>query len=184
MIICGAVVVVAGAVLVAIWRGDDDAKALPKASCGVATTHRLDGDTTILAADPGALTCFETAARACRSASIQVGETGVDAGTAYVFTIDSGGAPCHGTEQSQDRSANFGGSTGRVHSVSCSRIAVTSRGVTLSCGGRDVLIPATVHAHAHAAIRSSAARGQAPTSTIALSAFVERCRTPQGTAPF
>lgn len=144
VVICSVFVVIAGTVL-ATWRNDHGAKVLPKASCGSATTHRLDGDTTVLAADPGALACFATAARACRPASIQVVEMGVDAGTTHVFTIDSGGAACRGSEHSQDHSANFGGSVGQVNSVSCTRIVVTGRGVTLSCGGQDVLIPTSVH---------------------------------------
>ena len=48
------------------------------------------------------------------------------------------------TEQRQSYSANFGGSRGAVHTVTCSRTAVTRKGVLLSCAGRDVLIPAKV----------------------------------------
>jgi hypothetical protein len=117
---------------------------LPTASCGSAVTHLVDGDTTILQAGPDTLNCFDTAARNCESASIQVTEMGVDTGTTYVFTIEPGGAACRATELSQLYSPNFGGSIGQVNSQSCGAIAVTSRGVTFNCGGRDVLIPAAV----------------------------------------
>jgi hypothetical protein len=119
-------------------------KALPKASCGFARTHRIDADTEIIIADAGALKCFDTAARSCGSASILVNEMGADAGTTYVFEIEPGGATCHVIELSQDYSANFGGSTGQVNSVACSGISVTGRGVMLTCGGRDLQIPAVV----------------------------------------
>jgi hypothetical protein len=48
------------------------------------------------------------------------------------------------TELSQFYSANGGGSQGPVVTTSCLRTAVTGRGVALSCGGQDVLIPARV----------------------------------------
>jgi hypothetical protein len=38
----------------------------------------------------------------------------------------------------------LGGSQGAVSTVPCRRTAVTDRGVALSCGGQDVLIPAKV----------------------------------------
>jgi hypothetical protein len=107
-------------------------------------THRVDNDTTIIAADPGALTCFDTAARGCRPASIRVVEMGVDTGTTYVFGIESGSAACAVAELTQSYSANFGGSTSQVSSLTCRRTAVTGRGVTLTCSGQNVLIPATV----------------------------------------
>ena len=105
-------------------------------------THRIDGETAIITADPGALTCFYTAARTCGSGSIQVVEMGVDAGTTYVFRVEPGGAACQAVELSQDYSAT--GSTGQVSSLTCGRIAVTSRGATFTCGGEGVLIPAAV----------------------------------------
>lgn len=117
---------------------------LPKATCGSATTHFLNAGTQVLGADPGALTCFGTAARGCRAASIGVTEMGVDTGTMYVFTIEHGGTACQVTELSQYYSANFGGSTGPVSTVTCLRTAVTARGVTLTCGGQQVLIPSAV----------------------------------------
>jgi len=46
-----------------------------------------DGSTHALSADPGALTCFTAAARACRAASIQITEMGTDTGTTFVFSI-------------------------------------------------------------------------------------------------
>jgi hypothetical protein len=45
---------------------------------------------------------------------------------------------------SQDYSANFGGSAGPVITASCRVAAVSGRGVTLGCGGQDVLIPSAV----------------------------------------
>ena len=71
---------------------------------------------------------------------------GVDTGTTYVFIIGPGGTTCQVTELTQFYSANFGGSTGPVNSVACRRADVTARGVTLTCGGQDVLIPAAVSA--------------------------------------
>jgi hypothetical protein len=147
VVIIGCVVVAAAAVaLTAAWRTGQHATMPPKASCGSATTHRVDGDTQVLAADPGALTCFGAAARGCRSASIEVDEMGVDTGTTYFFTIERGGTPCQVTELTQDYSANFGGSTGPVNAAACRRTTVTGRGVTLTCGGQDVLIPSAVSA--------------------------------------
>lgn len=126
------------------WRVIDHAPALPHASCGETVTHQLYSGTQSLSADPGALRCFGAAARACRTASIEVVEMGVDSGTDHVFTIGPDGAACQAAEWSQDYSANFGGSTGPVTSTSCRLSAVTSRGVTLNCGASDVLVPATV----------------------------------------
>jgi hypothetical protein len=117
---------------------------LPKASCGSATTHFVNSDTQVLIADHEALTCFGAAARACRSASIEVTEMGVDTGTNYVFIVEGGGSACQVTELTQDYSANFGGSTGPVNAMTCARTAVTGRGVTLACGGQAVLIPSAV----------------------------------------
>jgi hypothetical protein len=104
----------------------------------------VDGSTHALSADPGALTCFTAAARDCRAASIEITEMGTDTGTAFVFSIDPGGATCQVTELGQDYSANFGGSAGPVITTSCRLAAVTGNGVTLGCGRQDVLIPSTV----------------------------------------
>jgi len=97
LIICCAVIPAAAGVLAATWQIGPHPPGpyvmpvpvteLPKASCGSAATHRVDGDTQVLAADPGALTCFGAAARGCRLASIEVNEIGVDTGTTYVFVI-------------------------------------------------------------------------------------------------
>jgi hypothetical protein len=144
VIICCAVIVAAAGALTAAWRIGQHAVVLPKASCGSATTHFVDGGTQVLSADPGALACFGAAARGCRFASIELNEMGTDTGTTYVFTIDRGGTACQVTELSQYYSANFGGSTGPVTAVTCRRTAVTGRGVTLTCGGQDVLIPSAV----------------------------------------
>ncbi len=73
-------------------------------------------------------------------------ELGVDTGTDYVFIIEPGKASCQVTEQRQDYSANFGGSHDAVSTVPCRRTAMTRSGVGLSCGGRDVLIPAQLSA--------------------------------------
>ena len=117
---------------------------LPRPTCGQAVTHSLSADTQLLSADKGALTCFGTAARHCRAASLAITEMGVDTGVDYVFAIKAGGTACQVTELSQSYSANFGGSTGKVVGTSCSRAAATGAGVMLSCAGQDVLIPATV----------------------------------------
>jgi hypothetical protein len=137
-------VIVAAAVAVITWQVSQHQTAAPTASCGSAWTHAVNGQTHLLGADHGALTCFDTAARACKPASLHVTELGVDTGYDYVFTIKSGGASCRVTESSNFYSANGGGSTGPVTTTSCLRTVVTGRGVSLSCGGQDVLIPAKV----------------------------------------
>jgi len=143
VILC-AVIVAAAAAVVITWRVSQHQTATPPASCGSAVTHFLNGQTHLLGADHGALTCFDAAARSCRPASLHVTEIGVDTGTDYTFTIESGGASCRVTEQSNFYSANGGGSTGPVTTTSCLRTAVTGAGVSLSCAGQDVLIPAKV----------------------------------------
>ena len=149
LIIIGCAVVAAAATLAVTWPSGAHATgqhwtALPKASCGSATTHGVNGDTQVFVADPGALTCFGVAARGCKSASVEVNEFGVDTGTTYVFIVEPGGTACQVTELSQYYSANGGGSTGPLQAVTCLRTAVTGAGVTLACSGQDVLIPAAV----------------------------------------
>jgi hypothetical protein len=118
--------------------------ALPRASCGQATTHQLSGATQFFQADKGALSCFATSARQCQNASIAVTEMGVDTGTKYVFAIAPGKSNCPATEWSQGYSANFGGSKHfKVVVTQCSA-ATKPGGVMLGCGGQDILIPATV----------------------------------------
>jgi len=118
--------------------------ALPQATCGSASTHALDAVTQLLDAEKGALSCFETAMRHCQAASLAITEMGVDTGTGYVFAIKPGGTGCPVTELSQSYSANFGGSQGTITATQCRLAEVTGAGVTLSCAGQDVLIPATV----------------------------------------
>jgi hypothetical protein len=125
------------------WRVTRQPATLPNASCGSVITHRLDADTKVYT-DGEALTCFATAARGCKAASIGVTEMGTDTGTGHVFTIEPGGSPCQVTEASQWYSANFGGSAGSVTSMPCRLTAVTGRGVMLDCAGQDVLIAASV----------------------------------------
>src|SRR6185437_16422932 len=91
--------------------------ALPRATCGTAVTHSLNAATRLLSAGNGALSCFETAVRHCRTASLAVTEMGVDTGTSYVFAVAPGGAGCPVTELSQAYSANFGGTRGDVTTV-------------------------------------------------------------------
>jgi hypothetical protein len=146
VIVC-AVIVAAAAALIT-WQVSQHETAAPPAACGSAWTHSLNGQTQLLGADRGALTCFDAAARACRPASLHVSDFGVDTGTDYTFTIqsgESGGPSCRVTEQSNFYSANGGGSTGPVTTTSCLRTAATGEGVLLSCAGQDVLIPAQVH---------------------------------------
>lgn len=118
--------------------------ALPKATCGRASTHGLGAATRILSADKGALSCFHVAARACKTASIAVTEMGVDTGTNHVFAVAPGGKKCAVTELSQSYSANFGGSKGKIGATRCSVAAVTSGGVALACAGQRLFIPAAV----------------------------------------
>ena len=143
-IIIFAIIAAAGGAAAAAWPHSHHPAALPRPSCGSAQTHFLTGRTQVLAADPGALTCFVRAAKECRSASLGVTEMGVDTGTNYVLTIKPGTTPCQVTEDSRAYSANFGGSQGALSTVRCYRTAVTLAGVRLSCRGRDVLIPARV----------------------------------------
>ena len=146
VIICAAIATVAAAAgaAAAAWPIDQHPAALPHPSCGSASTHFLTGDTQLLRADPGALACFVRAARECRPAGLGVTEMGVDTGTSYVFNIKPRQTSCQVTELRQDYSANFGGSQDAVSTVPCRRTAVTGTGVTLKCGGRDVLIPSKV----------------------------------------
>ena len=125
----------------------------PRVSCGSAVTRVLDDRTQLLSATPGALRCFDAAARMCRPASISVTAMGVDAGTHYAFAIKPGTQPCQVTEQSQFYMVSGGLRHGPVTTVSCQRSAVTASGVTLSCGGPDILVPAEV--------RMSVDRGEA-----------------------
>jgi hypothetical protein len=118
---------------------------LPQASCGQATTHNLSPLTQVFHADKGALPCFASAARQCRSASIAITEMGVDTGTDYVFAIAGGKGGCQATEWSQDYSANGGGSEGNVVVTGCSP-AARPNGVLLGCDGQSFLIPVTVTA--------------------------------------
>jgi hypothetical protein len=118
--------------------------ALPHASCGEIGTHELSGATRLFRAGTGSLWCFATAARLCQEESIAVTEMGTVTGTKYVFAIEPGQAPCQATEWSQGYSANSGGSQQfKVVVTQCSAAAQPD-GVLLGCGGRDILIPATV----------------------------------------
>jgi hypothetical protein len=122
---------------------------LPRVSCGSAVTQTVSHGSNVVqrySAAPGALACFNRAARECRAASIAVSENEVDTGTTYVFVIEPGGVPCRVTELMQAYSASNGGSDGPVGSAPCRRTAVTASGVTLNCGGPDILIPAKVTA--------------------------------------
>ena len=116
---------------------------LPQASCGEAGTHELSDATQVFHADKGALSCFATAVRQCRSASIAITEMGVDTGTDYVFAVVPGKPACQATEWSQDYSANGGGSQGNVVVTACSATARPD-GVQLGCDGQSLLIPVMV----------------------------------------
>lgn len=142
-----AVAVIAGGTLAgcgAAPRGSGPPRAvtLPRVSCGSAVTRLLDDHTQLLSASPGTLPCFDAAVRNCRSASISVTAMGVDAGTRYVFVIEAGTDPCQVTEQSQFYMVSGGGRRGPLLTTHCRVAAAAGEGVTLSCGGRDILIPA------------------------------------------
>jgi len=145
MIVC-TVIAAAACGAKAVRHNSHHPVTLPHQSCGSAWTFFLTGHTKLLGADHGALSCFIVAARECRSASLSVTEMGVDTGTHFVFRIEPGTTPCQVTEDSRSYSANGGGSQGPVSTVSCHRTAVTRTGTMLSCGGREVLIPAKVSA--------------------------------------
>jgi hypothetical protein len=116
---------------------------LPRVNCGSAATRFLGESTQVLSATSGALPCFAAAARNCRPASITVTAMGVDAGTRYVFVVKPGTDGCQVTEQSQFYVVSGGVRHGPLTIVGCQRTAVTASGVTLECGGRRILIPAT-----------------------------------------
>ena len=71
---------------------------------------------------------------------------GVDTGTNYVFTIKPSGTGCQVTEWNQAYSAGLPGLKRPVSATACRLTAVTAAGVTVSCAGRNLLIPATVAA--------------------------------------
>lgn len=148
LIVVGCAVTVATAVVLAErWRGEHDAPMpfLPQASCGSAWAYSVYGNSVVTRADPGsALTCFGTAARTCRSASIQMVVAGVDSGGRYVFGTKPGGAKCQVIEISRACTVSFGNCPGQVSSKTCSSVTVTGRGVTFTCDGDVVLIPAVV----------------------------------------
>jgi len=114
----------------------------PAVSCGSAVTHFLTARTQLLSAHPGTLPCFYKAARNCHSASISVTAMGVDTGTHYVFAIQPGTRPCLVIEHSQFSMVSGGVRRGPVITTQCRVVAAAGEGVTLSCGGRDILIPA------------------------------------------
>jgi len=117
---------------------------LSRRGCGSAVTHQLTGNTQILSADRGALLCFSTAVRRCRSASIEVVDMGVDTGTDFFFTVEPGYSACLVHQESQSYSANFGGQKGPITASWCHLITVGSKGVVLGCPEGHVLIPAMV----------------------------------------
>lgn len=149
--VCAAAVIAGGAL--AGCGTSHRAVTPPRVSCGAAVTHSLNDSTELLSASPGALPCFAAAVRNCHSASLSVTAMGVDAGIHYVFVIKPGTEPCQVAEQSQFYMVSGGVRHGPVRTVACQRTAVTASGVTLSCGGRDILIPAK--------LRMSLDRGEA-----------------------
>jgi hypothetical protein len=114
------------------------AGALPKASCGSALTHGLNSRTQLLRSDPGALSCFHTAAKACKTAGLAVTEMGVDTGTNDVIIVEPSGTACRVTLWQQGYSAN-GGSKSKVSATPCRLGTVTNTGVRLSCAGDNLL---------------------------------------------
>jgi len=126
--------------------GGGSATALPRPSCGWIGVRLINGTTPQLVASHGALACFNRAARECTAASISDTLVGGDAGTSYVFVIEPGGASCRVMQLAQGYSVSFGlaAPAGPVLSTVCRRTAVTASGVTLNCGGPDILIPAKV----------------------------------------
>jgi hypothetical protein len=142
---CAVAVLAGGAVAGcgASQHGDTSQRSVAplRVSCGAATARFLDDRTELLSANPGALPCFDAAARNCRPASITVTTMGVDAGTRYTFAIEPGTNPCQVTEQSQFYLVSGGLRHGPVTTTHCGISAATADGVTLSCSGRDILIP-------------------------------------------
>jgi hypothetical protein len=59
-----------------------------------------------------------------------------------VFAIEPG-RPCQVTEYSESWTANFGGRQSNVTTTRCDQPAVAT-GVTFSCAGQQILIPAVV----------------------------------------
>jgi hypothetical protein len=125
---------------------------LPRASCGSAAVLFLSDGTEWLRAGRGVLTCFTTAARACKPAGLQLASTGADWGNYWVFVIAGGGAPgrCTVTEYSQYSAPDLGGLSSRspngwaytpVETTPCQEASVTSKGVALDCSTVPVHIP-------------------------------------------
>lgn len=145
------VVLAAGTAVAATQLGHHSAATtLPAANCGSATARSVDASTVVTMADPGALTCFYNAARACHPAAVQIVAQGVDAGTDYVFKVESGGKSCRVTESSQTYVEP--GRHGPVRSVTCDQTGVTDVGVTLACDGQDVLVPSAGGGHERPAV--------------------------------
>lgn len=145
---CAAALLIGGALAGcgASQHGDTSQRGVAplRVSCGSATARFLDERTELLSAKPGALPCFDAAARNCRSASISVTTMGVDAGTKYTFAIEPGTGPCQATEQSQLYLVSGGLRHGPVMTTHCRIALATAKSVTLNCNGRDILIPVTV----------------------------------------
>jgi hypothetical protein len=114
---------------------------LPRATCG--NIFYLYGPPPT--SEQRALTCFDTAAKACKPASIGVRFMGVDTWTNYVYTIESGTTPCQVAELSQyvidAQGPGYEKSQG-ITPGACHVTRVTSAGVMLSCTDGHVLIPA------------------------------------------
>lgn len=145
--VCAAAVIASGALAGcgASQHGDTSQQGVapPRVGCGSAITRTLDDRTVLLSASPGALPCFAAAARNCHSATITVTAMGVDAGNHYVFGIEPGTRPCLVTERSQFYMVSGGTRHGPVTTTHCRIAATDAGGVTLSCGGRQILIPVT-----------------------------------------
>jgi len=90
----------------------------------------------VVSASPGALSCFRSAAALCHPASIAIGVSGIDTGDDYLVEIRQG---CRAVLLSQSWPRHFVGDD-RIHKTSCSTIAATLTGVTLTCHRTTYLI--------------------------------------------
>jgi hypothetical protein len=144
LVTCAAILA-ASLVLAPLWLR----ATLPGASCGSFTNQDVYAVPDPRAsADTAVLTCFNTAARACKPAGVHELDIGADTFTNSVYTIGPAAHGCEVTDHWQERFASGGGYTTGVKTASCRMTAVTRAAVWLNCGGQHVVIPAQVRTRA------------------------------------
>lgn len=116
-----------------------------RAGCGSFTINARAG--TPVVADPGSLTCFSAAARACERASISMHEMDIGTRLDYEFDVVPGRTPCLVTESRQRQSASAQHTT-TVSTTSCAGpMMLRGGGVYLDCDPLIFVIPASTAEH-------------------------------------